>query len=283
MPRRVTFYNFTYVVPMSSTSLLTMFNSTYINAHHLDQSTFLLTSQPNPGAAFFNTAIQGSIGYSTDGNWTGMDFFDYEICTADRTICTIGRLTVIVADPESPPSNVIVRPRPEGSYSNTIYISAGPGTNPSDPDQHEVVTVEVPINMDVFGDGGAGNPTFSIVQMPQHGTLGFDNNTFFYTPLATYCGNNTLAYRNCENVNLTVVCQQSTVTFIIACNNGSDINVVAATNEKLIIRFRGTEQFLSTLAVSCSGFLFPSQVWPLVNYYQAIGEQPFLGVKLPGF
>src|SRR5206468_3688428 len=104
VPRRVTFYNFTFVVPVSSTSFLTMFNSTYISAHQLDQSTFALTSQPNPGVVFFNTTINRTIGYIAYGNWTGTDAFDYQICTSDGGSCTIGLVTVIVADPNNPPS-----------------------------------------------------------------------------------------------------------------------------------------------------------------------------------
>ncbi len=131
-----------------------------------------ILSPPTNGAVTVN--LDGSIEYTPNADFNGIDSFDYQICDADG-LCSSATVTINVVPVNDGPVAV------DDSYSTLedTPVMGSVGTNDSDPE----------------GDA----LSYSLVSPPADGSLTFNpDGTFVFVPNSNFSGSTSFVYEVCD-------------------------------------------------------------------------------------
>ena len=176
-----------------------------------------VVTPPTNGSFVINA--NGTITYTPNVGFEGLDTFDYEVCDGDpllsETICSVATVTVNVTNDDLPP----VAENDEFEGIEDSDISGNLLANDYDGNGDALVINTVPIT----------NTT--------NGTLTINpNGTFTYVPKANFSGTDAFTYEVCDN-SAPVQCEQATVMLTILPINdqpvATDENLT--TNEEMIV------------------------------------------------
>ncbi|NJO18473.1 MAG: tandem-95 repeat protein [Thioploca sp.] len=178
-----------------------------------DGDTLTVVSNTNPSNGTVVQNPDGSLVYTPNPNFSGIDSYTYTISDGQNT--STATVTITISDENDPPVAL------DDSYTvnedETLTVPAGSG---------------VLVNDNDGGDGGpltvAGPPY--IITLPTHGTTTLNaDGSFTYTPNANFFGTDSFTYKNSDGQDESNV---AIVTITVNSENGIEaVNDTYSTNE----------------------------------------------------
>ena len=162
----------------------------------LDPATVTVPTGPTHGTTTVNA--DGSIEYTPDAGFSGVDSYRYQVCdsSAPTPVCGTATVTISVVNAVAPVEDVATAA------------------------QNSPVTTDVLAN-DVTSPGGAAlDPgSVTVATGPAHGTAtAHAGGTITYSPDTDYSGPDSYTYRVCDTSAPTPVCATATVDLTVAAN-----------------------------------------------------------------
>jgi gliding motility-associated-like protein len=163
---------------------------------NLDNSSVTIVDQPNNGIVVVNP--DGSIIYTPNQDFNGVDTLIYQICDTGLPVLCDTALVIINVNPVNDP--------PIANTDNALTGEDMP------------VTINLPVN-DTDVDGNLDNGSVTIVTPPVNGTVVVNpDGTIIYTPNQDFWGQDSLIYQICDT-GLPVLCDTAWVYISVESNN----------------------------------------------------------------
>ncbi len=149
-----------------------------------------VTVVTNPANGSFVVNANGTISYTPNNGYTGMDSLEYRVC--DTGV-----------------------PLPGACATAWIFITVDPVNDPPVAIDDIITTgIDIPASIDVIvndSDPENDNLTVSIISNPSNGTITLLGSTITYTPATGFCGQDSFEYRICDD-GTPIECDSATVT-----------------------------------------------------------------------
>ncbi len=164
---------------------------------------------PTDGTVVVNP--DGTIDYTPDPNFSGVDSFMYVVCDSTQPVALCDTATVVITVTADPPVAIDdVTTTPLNVPVLTLPLDNDiPGTNPLDPGSVEIITGEGPVNG-------------SVVVNP--------DGTIDYTPDNNFSGVDSFMYVICDSTQPVALCDTATVVITITAVGPTAIDDVTTTD-----------------------------------------------------